>query len=360
VTNYPIPASGAMEGGGAYNKHARLPASGGALALPHFINAAEKLPLGAGNQPIVIADYGSSQGRNSLAPIRRAIEVLRTRAGSERPILVYHEDLPANDFNALFELLDEDPESYALNGANVFPCAIGRSFYQSVLPPDHVHLGWSSYAAMWISRVPTQIPDHFFVPRSTGEVRAAFERQGAEDWTRFLSLRANELRAGGRLVVTVPGADEGGLSGHEGIMDDANATLVDMVADGTIAAEERARMVIGVWPRSRRDLLAPFADGERFAGLRAELCETKALPDAAWADYQRDRDGEALAKKHAQYFRAIFAPTLAGALDRNRTPDRVRAFSDRLEAGLERRRAHPPAPINSLVATIVITKSGAT
>jgi hypothetical protein len=55
--------------------------------------------------------------------------------------------------------------------------------------------------------------------------------------------RADELQANGCLVITVPGADDGGLSGHEGIMDDANATLADMVADGTIAAEERARMV---------------------------------------------------------------------------------------------------------------------
>jgi hypothetical protein len=31
--------------------------------------------------------------------------------GSDRPILVYHEDLPANDFNALFAVLDKDSES---------------------------------------------------------------------------------------------------------------------------------------------------------------------------------------------------------------------------------------------------------
>ena len=103
------PPSGAMEGRGAYNRHAKLPASGGAFALPHFERAARALPLDTGDQPIVIADYGSSQGKNSLAPMRIAIEALRTRRGPDRPIVVYHVDLPANDFNALFETLQDDP-----------------------------------------------------------------------------------------------------------------------------------------------------------------------------------------------------------------------------------------------------------
>src|ERR1700722_142438 len=142
------PPSGAMEGRGAYDRHAELPASGGAFALPHFERAVRTLPLDTGDQPIVIADYGSSQGKNSLAPMRIAIEALRRRRGPDRPIVVYHVDLPANDFNALFETLQDDPERYVLNQPNVFPCAIGRSFYESVLPPGGVHIGWSSYAAM--------------------------------------------------------------------------------------------------------------------------------------------------------------------------------------------------------------------
>jgi hypothetical protein len=141
-----------MTGAAPYNNNAKLQASGGAFALSHLENAAQSIALDADNQPIVIADYGSSQGRNSLLPMRAAIEVIQARLGSERPIFVYHEDLPANDFNALFEVLGKDPQGYALNGPNIFPCAIGRSFYESVLPSNYVHLGWCSYAAMWISR----------------------------------------------------------------------------------------------------------------------------------------------------------------------------------------------------------------
>jgi hypothetical protein len=357
MTGEQTPPSGAMEGGGAYNKYAKLQASGGAFALPHLENAARTIALDADSQPIVIADYGSSQGRNSLLPVRVAIEVLQARLGSDRPIFVYHEDLPANDFNALFEVLDKDPQSYVLNAPNIFPCAIGRSFYESVLPSRYVHLGWCSYAAMWISRIPTRIPGHFAVPRSTGEVRAAFDRQGAQDWERFLSLRAGELRPGGRLVITVPAANDDGRSGFEDLLDHANATLAEMVDESAITAEERARMVIGVWPRRKRDLLAPFSGDGQFCGLKVEHCETNAVADAAWAAYERDGNKEEVANKHALFFRATFAPTLAGALAHNSDAERSRAFCDRLESGLKQRLAGKPQPINSLVATIVFAKA---
>jgi hypothetical protein len=353
------PPSGAMEGGGAYNKNARLPAGGGAFALPQLENAARSIALGPDSQPIVIADYGSSQGRNSLLPMRVAIEVVRARIESERPIFVFHEDLPENDFNTLFAVLDRDPQSYLLNAPNVYPCGIGRSFYKSVLPRSHVHLGWCSYAAMWISRIPARIPGHFFVPRSTSAVRAAFDQQAAQDWETFLSLRARELRPGGRLVVTVPAADDCGISGGENIVDQANSTLAEMVDEGAITAEERARMAVGAWPRRRRDLLAPFAPGGHFHDLKVEHSETNALADPAWAEYELDGNKEALASKHAAFFRAVFAPTLAEALARDGEAERLRAFSDRLESGLKRRLASEPQAINSLAETIVLAKIGA-
>ena len=37
-----MPDSGAMEGGGAYNKYAKLPAGGGAFALSHLEDAARR------------------------------------------------------------------------------------------------------------------------------------------------------------------------------------------------------------------------------------------------------------------------------------------------------------------------------
>jgi hypothetical protein len=66
-----------MQGGGFYNRHGWMQASGIAAALPALARAAGAVSV---IQPVTVADYGSSQGRNSLRPMQTAIEGLRARA----------------------------------------------------------------------------------------------------------------------------------------------------------------------------------------------------------------------------------------------------------------------------------------
>jgi SAM dependent carboxyl methyltransferase len=351
------PTHGVMEGGGSYNLHARIPAGGASLALPLLDEAVQNITLERGDLPVVIADYGSSQGKNSLAPMRVAIKGLRARFGPDRPIFVVHIDQAANDFNTLFEVLRHDPERYSLDDSNIFPSAIGRSFYESVLPREHVHLGWSSYAAVWLSRIPTSIPGHFMALASTGEVREAFERQAADDWKFFLSLRAAELHLGGRLVVVLPGLNDDGGAGFEPLFRQANEALAEMVVEGTISAEERAAMVLGAYPRRRSELLAPFNTDGQFCRLTVDRCELSGLPDAAWTDYERDANKELLVNRQVGFFRAIFGPSLAGAIADEKKRN---VFPDLLEKKLKRRLADCPVPFHSFVQTIVLAKQSPT
>jgi hypothetical protein len=348
---------GVMEGGGSYNLHARIPAGGAHLALPLLEEAVGKITLDGGDRPVVIADYGSSQGKNSLAPVKAAIKALRARIGPHRPVLVAHIDQAANDFNTLFDVLYRDPERYSVDDPHVFPSAIGRSFYESVFPPQHVDLGWSSYAAVWLSRIPMPVPGHFLAIASTGDVREAFERQGAEDWKFFLSLRANELRSGGRLVIVLPALNDDGVAGFEPLFRQANEALSEMVAEGAVTADERARMVLGAYPRRRCQLLAPFTTSGEFRGLTVEHCELSFLADPAWADYERDGNKEMLVNRHAGFFRAIFVPSLASAVADEGSR---RVFADRLEEKLKRRLADRPEPHHSFVQTMVLAKQGST
>jgi hypothetical protein len=68
--------------GGAYNRHASLPARGGAFAIPHLEDAAPTVTLDTTGNPAVIADYGSSQGRNSFAPLHAALPLRRLSGAS--------------------------------------------------------------------------------------------------------------------------------------------------------------------------------------------------------------------------------------------------------------------------------------
>jgi hypothetical protein len=346
---------GVTEAHGSYNRHATSQAAGGALALPLLEKAARELAFDPREAPIVIADYGASQGKNSLAPMRAAIAALRERLAGRRPICVVHVDVAENDFSTLFDLLDAAPDSYVSDDPDVFPSAVGRSFYRPVLPPGYVHLGWSSYAAVWLSRAPTLIPGHFWIPSSTGAVRAAFERQAAEDWQAFLELRARELRAGGRLVVALP-AERDGASLVKDRMNHLNAALAEMAADDAITAEERARMILLSYPRRKSELLAPFARDGRFANLVVDHCEVFPVPDPAWADYERDQDREKLAAKQTGFFRATFMPSLASALAPDRGAEGCRLFIDRLADGLKRRLVSEPAPQHQNVQAIVLAK----
>ena len=134
MSNERGPCHAIMEGKGAYNKHAKLPSEGAALALPLLERAIREVELDSGDEPIVIADYGSSQGNNSLAPMQVAISGLRKRISPNRAISVFHIDQPSNDFNSLFEVLDADPNKYGVDDLEVYSAAIGKSFYEKVLP----------------------------------------------------------------------------------------------------------------------------------------------------------------------------------------------------------------------------------
>lgn len=348
-----------MEGNGSYNLHAIPQADGGTTAIPLLERAASEIPIESGTRPIGVADYGASQGKNSLAPMRTAVETLRRRVGRCRPILIFHTDLPGNDFNTLFDVLEPAQDLYAQEGGNVYVYASAKSFYETVFPPEFIDLGWCSYAAMWLSAVPDCIPNHIFPCQAVGAARSAFEQQAAIDWLRFLTLRARELRPGGRLLLVLGGIDDDGATGLNNLMDHAATVLSEMVDDGTITVHERLRMVIASYPRRKEELLAPFRrDGMDvpFAELMAEFGGLSILPDPAWTNYKQDRDVQALATGQALFFRSAFLPSLASALESWRSEDEHRLFGDVLEQKLKSRIAAHPGPLNRYVQTLVLTK----
>jgi hypothetical protein len=60
MSHAPTPSHGFMEGKGVYNKYAKLPAGGAALAIPFWEAAVEAVALDEGGDAVVAADYGSS------------------------------------------------------------------------------------------------------------------------------------------------------------------------------------------------------------------------------------------------------------------------------------------------------------
>lgn len=332
-----------MEGGGAYNRSSRVQAAGLAPAVALFEQAAQSVGLAEAPQPIVIADYGASEGHNSLAPMATAIAALRQRAGAGRAISVVHTDVPESDFSGLFRTLATDPDSYQRNDRCIFASAIGRSFYEQILPSDSVTLGWSSWAVQWLSRAPAPIPDHVQVAYSRDPAtRAAFARQAAADWRTFLEARGREIRVGGRLVVMTMAIDDAGEFGYRPLLDAIQGSLAELVKEGFLGADELHRMVIPTVARSRADFTAPFDRDGRLADLTIEHIELFHAEDRIWAQFEASRDAKSFGSAWAAFSRASVFPTLAAALDTGRDPGRAGEFIDRLEARVAARLAAAP------------------
>jgi SAM dependent carboxyl methyltransferase len=311
-----VPTQTSMEGAGFYNRHSAAQAAGIDQMLVLLEQAAGEVAIG--EEVLVLADYGSSQGRNSMAPVRVAIEAVRSRCGLDKPVLVFHTDLPSNDFTSLFHALDEDPNSYLSGSGAVYPAAVGRSFFGAILPPGSVHLGWNSWAVHWLSQKTVDAPDHVSPTLSAvPEVRAAACDQSARDWSLFLQSRSAELRGGGKMLCLVI-IGTGQPVNSDQLWNHLWDSIVELGTEGKLTESEQLRMTLPIWYRSMSELRAPFASGDEFAGLRLRHLEATSAPDPFWDSFQKSGDSQAFGVSWANTMRAIAAPTVVDALDTGR------------------------------------------
>jgi hypothetical protein len=347
-----------MEGGGAYNRSSSVQAAGLSPAVPLFEQAAKTVQLPITPTPIVIADYGSSEGRNSLAPMSAAIRTLRNRVDPECAISVVHTDLAGNDFSALFQTLADDSDSYLRNNDAVFVSAVGRSFYEQILPSDSVTLGWSSWALQWLSRMPAPIPDQVHVNATRdATVRATYFRQANEDWRTFLKNRGRELRHGGQLVVLTMALDDNGDFGLRPLAKALYGALLGLADEGFIRPDEIKRMAIPMVSRSKEELAAPFSENEQFAGLSMIHLHVFNSEDQNWLAFKTDHDAKKFGARWAAFARASVFPTLALGLDGGRDDPRAAQFVNKFEDGMAVRLAAAPEPMRIPLANIVLVKN---
>jgi SAM-dependent methyltransferase len=311
-----------MEGHGYYSEHSRPQQNAGAFGIPLIAPAIEAMHPPASGVPFLVADYGCAQGRSSLAPARAAIDAVRKRWGPDVPVTVVHTDLPGNDFNSLFTLVETAPDSYLRGEDNAFAYAAGVGFYEPIFPPGTVSLGWNAIAVHWLSRVPCPLEGQILSTRAMGATRAAWARQSQEDWQRFLDFRARELRPDGRLVVVASGAGEDGLTGAEGLLDMANAALQEMLAGGVLRAAEYERIALPTFYRRMEEFTAPFHP--RCTSPRGEVLELESRARAVvrdpFAPQLQQGDVSGFAAEETGFLRAFSEPLFLAALEADRSP----------------------------------------
>ncbi|KAI9148944.1 Fumarate reductase 2 [Paramyrothecium foliicola] len=138
---------------------------------------------------ITIADYGCSEGRNSVKLIQ---EYLSRMPGVSSATLIFN-DTPFNDFSSLSSTIESNRTALSQCGkVNIYPLLSPQSFYQRIVPHDTVDIGFCFTALHWLQNVPNS-PDLSLLAASAHA-----------DLVTFLSARHKEIRLGGQLMLCIP------------------------------------------------------------------------------------------------------------------------------------------------------------
>lgn len=296
-------------------------------------------------QSIVAADFGCSEGRNSIIAMGHIVEALRDRR-HEQPICIVHCDLPSNNFNQLFRALyDPAQSSYAQTRghrrANIVPLACGGSFFDPMLAPRSLSIAMSVVSVQWMDRVPdVPIPEFIGYLKASSAAREAYARQADEEMTRFLEARALELVPGGKLLVVAPGSD-GAWRGGDGIYDVLNDAALDLVDAGRISRRRFESFVMPIYYRTIEEMTVPLTrPGSPVGGaFQVDRIETLELAMPFEDELRRTGHVETYADGYTNAVRAFSEPVLTGGLVE---PGQDRTVIDELYARVRARLVTDP------------------
>lgn len=190
----------------------------------------EEVYLATKPKSIGIADLGCSSGPNTLSNIKDILDKIegtsRNKLKQPAPeFRVFLNDLPTNDFNAIFQALPEFRQWLKQKGndhenrgtSNIYVAAYPGSFYGRLFPDHCLHFIYSSYSLHWLSKVPRGLYDEhgnslnknsiYISEHSPSEVTKAYFELFQEDLSLFLQSRSDELVNGGKMVLILLGRE---------------------------------------------------------------------------------------------------------------------------------------------------------
>lgn len=307
-----------MVGHGYYNRHSAPQRAAIDYVLPWLDAAVEALPLADVPATIGLADFGCSEGRNSIAVVQRLVTAVRRRCA--RPIQTVHSDLPTNDYSELFRALRPEARSVFGDG-DTYSAAVGGSMYDQLLPPRSLHVATTFNAIGFLSRRQVaRLPDYILpngpsARRGVGGVsdgdRHLFATQALDDVHSLLTARAAELVPGGKLLVQVFGRSED-ASTADGIYDALNDALLEIVADGIIARADYEAYYQPVYLRTLDELVAPVKAPEApgAPSFRLDRAETYEIAVPFVETFRQAGDRVLYAREFTEFFRAFTEPVL--------------------------------------------------
>lgn len=317
-----------MVGHGFYDRHSAPQWSAIEAVLPWLEEAVGAIRPAEG-QSLALADFGCSEGGNSIRVMERLIAALRAHLAA--PILTVHSDLPTNDFTALLAALR--PEGCSVFGDDVFSAVAGGSMFERLLPPAMLDVVTTFNAIGFLSRRPLERLPGYILPngpsarRGVGHVtedeRRAFAAQALSDLEGFLHARAAELRPGGKLLLQVFGSGEAGRT-CDGIYDSLNDAVLEALDAGLIDRDGYDGYYQPVYFRTLDEITAPVAgpDAPLSPLFRLERAETYEVEVPFVTNLRQSGDVATFAAQYTDFFRAFCEPVLCAAFP-SHEPERL-------------------------------------
>ncbi|KAL6345363.1 hypothetical protein AAG906_015846 [Vitis piasezkii] len=317
-----------MKGGVGEGSYARNSKSQAALlskSMPLLEQAVLDLCCTTLPESVAIADLGCSSGPNTFFAVSEIMTIIYKRCrqlGRSPPgFWVFLNDLPGNDFNAVFKSLPAFREKMKEeNGEEFGPChvaAVPGSFYHKLFPSRRLHFVHSSCSLHWLSQVPPELLNKqitnkgkiYLSKTSSPALIDAYASQFQRDFSLFLKLRSEETVPGGRMVLSLmarrtpdPVSDESCL-----LWDLLAQALQGLVSEGLIAEEKLDSYNAPYYQPYTEDLETEIENDGSFSinGL-----EIMVLPwDSASGGQNYDRP--TTAQKIAKSMKAVQEPMLA-------------------------------------------------
>ncbi|GMI79505.1 hypothetical protein like AT5G66430 [Hibiscus trionum] len=193
---------------------------------------------------VKVADLGCASGPNAFLPTCKVMDtitrIFRQQHWESPELQVFLNDLPHNDFNAVFRSvpafnarLDENP-----TGRRCFIAGVAGSFYERLFPSKSIHFVHSSYCLHWLSKVPEGVENNkgnvYIAKSSPPNVSKAYSEQFRNDFSNFLRFRSEEMIGGGRMLLTLIGRSITDPTSKDCccIWDLFTKSLHDLVAEG--------------------------------------------------------------------------------------------------------------------------------
>ncbi|XP_073063764.1 benzoate carboxyl methyltransferase-like [Primulina eburnea] len=164
-----------------------------------------------------MVDLGCASGPNSLSFVTHvihAIQDLRKNSNDSPEFRFFLNDLPENDFNSLFKLVENFNDGKEvvcqLSRSGCFVYGLPGSFYSRLFPRKTLHFAYSSNSLHWLLQVPrgleSENKENIYISiTSPPEVIDAYAEQYKRDFSTFLRMRGEEMVPGGRMVLTFVG-----------------------------------------------------------------------------------------------------------------------------------------------------------